>query len=74
MPTTNRPLFRLALPPGHRVTITIDGDQEAMGVTVTIHRGDHWLADVILDAMPGPRMLQEWVDTITKRGVHLEKT
>jgi hypothetical protein len=60
----------LALPPGHRITIEIDGDKP-LGITVTAYRGDEWLGLATVDSLDGVGRLQEIVDMLTKRGLKL---
>lgn len=57
-----------ALPPGHRITITIDGDKPTMMVTIAAYRGDEWLGEATLDGVPNEEALQEICDMLTKRG------
>lgn len=67
MPKTTSPL---ALPPGHRITIAIDGDAPALGVTVTAYRGSEWLGEATINSVEDDGRLQEVIDMLTRRGVH----
>lgn len=66
------PQRSLVLPPGHRLTVTIDGDKP-LGVTVVAYRGDQWLGEASIDQIDDVEGLQEIVDMLTKRGPRLKK-
>jgi hypothetical protein len=59
---------RLILPPGHRLTITVDGDAP-MAVTIAAYRGDEWLGNASVASIGDVAALQEIADMLTKRGI-----
>jgi hypothetical protein len=64
---------KLALPPGHKVTITVDGDAKAMGVSVVVHRGEEWIGELTFNEIGDVQKLQDAVDMLTRRGPKLVK-
>lgn len=61
----------LVLPPGHRITITVDGDAELLGVTVAAYRGEEWLGEMTIGRLTSLEQLQATIDELTHRGPRL---